>query len=220
MYNSWNFAKNFFCKTCRQRTSKMRLNFTWNTFVFGRKNRENAPRTFFFTCKVKTSKMRPKHFCRLWCILTSWQTALIWDAKIRKMRPELLYKPCKRRIPKMRLNFLYAVPWERLQSWKYFEKIFELCVVKFYPVKEITSKNASADFQNFCRLAYKKGAESAVFSAWREHWWAEFHKGSNRSYLRMCLSSRDPTFGEFVPRLGISATFVEKFGELRYLGIF
>jgi len=31
---------------------------------------------------------------------------------------------------------------------------------------------------------------------------------------------RDPTFGEFVPRLGISATFGEKFGELRYLGIF
>jgi len=35
--------------------------------------------------------------------------------------------------------------------------------VKFSPVKEIASKNASADFQNFCRLASKKGAESAVF---------------------------------------------------------
>ena len=32
--------------------------------------------------------------------------------------------------------------------------------------------------------------------------------------------NRDPTFGEFVPKLGISATFGEKFGELRYLGIF
>ena len=40
-----------------QRNSKMRLNFTANTFVFGRKNRENAPKTFL-TCKVKTSKMR------------------------------------------------------------------------------------------------------------------------------------------------------------------
>jgi len=29
------------------------------------------------------------------------------------MRPKLLYKPCKRRIPKMRLNFLYAVSLER-----------------------------------------------------------------------------------------------------------
>jgi len=34
------------------------------------------------------------------------------------------------------------------------------------------------------------------------------------------LPLRDPTFGEFVPRLGISTTFGEKFGELRYLGIF
>jgi len=37
---------------------------------------------------------------------------------------------------------------------------------------------------------------------------------------RRYLGSRDPTFGEFVPRLGISATFGEKFGELRCLGIF
>jgi len=56
-HNSWNCAQNFFCKTCRQRTSKMRLNFTANTFIFGRKNRENAARTFL-TCKVKTSKIR------------------------------------------------------------------------------------------------------------------------------------------------------------------
>jgi len=34
------------------------------------------------------------------------------------------------------------------------------------------------------------------------------------------FTSRDPTFGEFVPRLGISATFGEKFGKLRYLGMF
>jgi len=32
--------------------------------------------------------------------------------------------------------------------------------------------------------------------------------------------TRVPTFGEFVPGLGISATFGEKFGDLRYLGIF
>jgi len=36
----------------------MRLNFTGNTFIFGRKYLENAPRTFFQTCKVKTSKIR------------------------------------------------------------------------------------------------------------------------------------------------------------------
>jgi len=33
-------------------------------------------------------------------------------------------------------------------------------------------------------------------------------------------STRDPTFREFVPKLGISARFGETFGELRYLGIF
>jgi len=29
-----------------------------NSFVFGRKNRENVPRTSFINCKVNTSKMR------------------------------------------------------------------------------------------------------------------------------------------------------------------
>jgi len=38
-----------------------------------------------------------------------------------------------------------------------------LSFVKFSPVKEMVSKKASAYFQNFCRLASKKGAESAVF---------------------------------------------------------
>ena len=85
------------------------------------------------------------------------------------MRPELLYKPCKRRIPKMRLNFLYAMSWERLQSWKYvpyiFEKILKLYVVKFSPVKEIASKNASDDFQNFVGWRPKKVPTVPFFSA-------------------------------------------------------
>jgi len=34
---------------------------------------------------------------------------------------------------------------------------------KFSPVEEIASKFARADYQNFCRLASKKSAESAVF---------------------------------------------------------
>jgi len=36
----------------------MRLNYTGNTSVFARKNRENSPRIFFLTCKVKPSQMR------------------------------------------------------------------------------------------------------------------------------------------------------------------
>jgi len=44
--NRENAPRTFFCKPCRRRTSKMRLNFTENSFVFGRINREIAPRTY------------------------------------------------------------------------------------------------------------------------------------------------------------------------------
>jgi len=36
----------------------MRLNVRANSFVFGRINRENAPKTFYIARKAKTSKMR------------------------------------------------------------------------------------------------------------------------------------------------------------------
>jgi len=39
-------AQNFFYKACKTKTSKMRLNFTANCFIFGRTNRAIAPRTF------------------------------------------------------------------------------------------------------------------------------------------------------------------------------
>ena len=42
----WNCAQNFFCERCRQITSKMRLNFTGNSFVFEWINCEIAPKTF------------------------------------------------------------------------------------------------------------------------------------------------------------------------------
>jgi len=44
-HTSWNCTQNFFFKTCRQRTSKMRLNFTANSFIFARINRGIAPTT-------------------------------------------------------------------------------------------------------------------------------------------------------------------------------
>jgi len=101
------------------------------------------------------------------CIWTSRQTALFWDAKIGKLRPELLYKLCKRRISKMRLNFVCCDLRSSWKSWKYvpyiFEKILKLCFVNFSPVKEIVSKNSSADFQIICRLASKKSAEMPFF---------------------------------------------------------
>jgi len=58
----------------------MRLNFTANSFVFGRTNRENAPRSFFTNL---ARRLLPK------CVETSRQTASFLDAKFRKMCPEL-----------------------------------------------------------------------------------------------------------------------------------
>jgi len=57
----------------------MRLNFTANSFVYGRKKRENAPITFFI--KLARRKL-PK------CVLTSQQTASFLDALIVNMRQE------------------------------------------------------------------------------------------------------------------------------------
>jgi len=259
---SWNCAQNFYCKHCKQRTSRIHLNPTANSFTFGRENasrtffinlarqrtskillnftanrfvfgcttREIAPRTFsvnlagrelskcvwtsreipwFWDAKIE--KMHPELFfylqsenlqnahghhgkqlrfytqkswkCAqnifvnlgLWrritqkCIWTSWQTTLFWGAKIEKMPPELLYQPCKWRIPKMYLNFLCVVTWERLQSWKYipyiFEKIFKLCFVKFFPVKEIASKMQVLIFKICVGWRPKKVPKVPFFSA-------------------------------------------------------
>ena len=100
---------------CRRRTSKVRLNSKANSFVFGRKRCDNAPRSFYEPCKVKTSEMRlnfagnrfifgrinrenaPITFSvkiarreLLKCAWTQQQTASFLDAKIVIMRPE----PC------------------------------------------------------------------------------------------------------------------------------
>jgi len=52
-------------------------------------------------------------------------------------------------------------------------------------VKEIASKFASADFQNFCRLATKKSAESADFFSL---------EGTLLADLALCLMSTIPVF--------------------------
>ena len=70
-------ALNFFCKPCKQRTSKMRLNFTVNSFVFGCKNCENAQN---FLCKP-----RKANICKL--LLNFAGNSFNLDAKIVKMCP-------------------------------------------------------------------------------------------------------------------------------------
>ena len=95
-HKSWNCAQNFFFETCRQRTSRMRLNFTANSFVFGRTNHGISPRTF--SVKLAGREL-PK------CVWAQRQTASFLDAWIGKMRPELFYKAWKARASKMRLKF-------------------------------------------------------------------------------------------------------------------
>ena len=225
--NRENAHRTFFCKAWMAKTTKMRLNFITNHFVVGRINLDNAPTTFFielgrwkllksFWTSQQTAsfldasiwKMRPELFSKMRpnftenrfifghtnrgiaptsfsvnlpgrelpeCVWISRETALFWDAKIGKMPPELLYKPCKRRIPKMRLNSLYAVTCKRLQSWKYvpyiFENIFKLCFVIFSPMKEIAFKKCKCRFPKFLSAGAQKRCRKCQFSsAQREHW--------------------------------------------------
>jgi len=80
MRKSWNCTQNFFFKTCRQRTSKMRLNFTANSFIFGRTNHGIAPTTF-------SVKLAGRELTK--CVWISWQTSSFLDAQIVELRPEL-----------------------------------------------------------------------------------------------------------------------------------
>ena len=73
-------AHNFFHKAWKAKTSKIRLNSMVNGFIFGRMNRENAPRTFFI--RLERRKL-------LKCVWTSQQTASFLDAQLVKLRPEL-----------------------------------------------------------------------------------------------------------------------------------
>ena len=120
-HKSWKFVQKFFCKPWRRLTSDMRLNFTANSFIFGRTNCRIAPTTFsvklagrellksVWTPRQTTSfldasigKMRPElFFIKLErrklpkCVRTSQQTALFLDTQIVELRPKLFCKPCR-----------------------------------------------------------------------------------------------------------------------------
>jgi len=85
-----------FHKAWMEKTSKIRLNFTANSFAFGRINRDNAPRTF--SAKLAGNE-HPK------CAWTPRQIASFLDANVVIMRPELFYKPPRVKTSEMRLNF-------------------------------------------------------------------------------------------------------------------
>jgi len=78
-HKSWKFVQKFLCKPWRWRTSKTRLNFTANSFIFGRTNRGIAPRT---SVKLAGREL-PK------CVWISGKTASFLDAQIVELRPQL-----------------------------------------------------------------------------------------------------------------------------------
>jgi len=79
-----------------EKTSNIRLNLTENSFVFGRIDRENAPRNLFVNLECGEL---PK------CVCTSRQTASFLDAKIVYMRPEPFLQNLQAKNSKIRLNF-------------------------------------------------------------------------------------------------------------------
>ena len=85
-----------FYKACTEKTSKMRVNFTANSFVFRRVNREISYITF--SINLASGKV-PK------CFWTSRQIVTFLEALIVKLRPELFHKACMEKTSKIRLNF-------------------------------------------------------------------------------------------------------------------
>jgi len=75
-----NLCPEFFYKTWKAQTSKMRLNFTANRFNFGHTNHGIAPKTF--SANVAGREL-PE------CIWISWQSASFLDAQIVELRPQL-----------------------------------------------------------------------------------------------------------------------------------
>ena len=94
-HKSWNCAQNFFFKTCKQRTSKMRLNFMANSFVFDTYIVKMRPEHFIQSMQGKNvknvSELRSKQLC-------------FWMQKSRKCAENFFCKPCKAKTSKMCLN--------------------------------------------------------------------------------------------------------------------
>ena len=104
-----------FHKACTEVTSTMRLNFTTNSFIFGCKNHENAPRTFFINLIMrKLPKWAHNFFLKLArrklpkYVWTSQQTASFFRFETHeswKFAQNFLCKPRRWTTSKMRLNF-------------------------------------------------------------------------------------------------------------------
>ena len=77
MHKSWKCAQNILYKAGKAKTSKMHLNFTADSFIFGCKVQENAPRTFSVTLRGENfqdvSKLHSKPL-RFWTHISWYST--------------------------------------------------------------------------------------------------------------------------------------------------
>ena len=88
--------QNFFHKPCKAKSSKMRLNSSANSFLFGTKKWKNAPRTFFYkACMEKTCKMH----------LNSSANCFALGRKNRENASTFFINLARQRTSKMRRNF-------------------------------------------------------------------------------------------------------------------
>ena len=92
-HKSWKFVQKLTCKPWRRSTCEMRLNFTANSFIFGRTYRGIAPRTFCKTSRQRTSKMRLNF--RANSFVFGWGNCA----------HNFFFQTCRQRTSRMRLNF-------------------------------------------------------------------------------------------------------------------
>jgi len=154
---SWKCAQNIFCEVSR-----------WKPPKCVRTSRQAAS---FLHAKIV--KMRPKHFCKLWRRITQ-KMHLNVTANIFVVRRKNWETAPRSSLQTLQAdNFQNAT--ERSMLWPEngfnrenmsrtsLKKYWNWVLLNFLQWRKLRPKYASANFQNFCRLASKKSAESAVF---------------------------------------------------------
>jgi len=119
-------------------------------------------------------KMRLKHFCKRWRRITQKNASelhgkqLCFETqKLGKYAHNFFTNLPTGELPKYVLNFYMLWPESGFNrenmSCTSLKKFLNCVLWNFLQWRKLRPKNASADFQNFCQLASKKGAEYAGF---------------------------------------------------------
>jgi len=120
--------------------------------------------------------MRPKHFCKLWSRITQNLSKLhgkqlcCETQKSGKCAQNFFINLATGEFPKYVWTFYMLWPENGFNrenmSCTSLKKYLNWVLWNSLQWRKLRPKNASADFQNFCRLASEKGAKSAVFFGW------------------------------------------------------